>query len=71
MPNFSDIVKEVISPETEQMEEIEDINSIALFEKRKAYLLKSHQDAKKEATEGELFSSDNPTEIAHWLKNLR
>jgi hypothetical protein len=70
MPNFSDIVEEVISLETEQMEEIKDIISKALVEKRRVSFLKNHQDALQDAAEGALFSSDNPTEIADLLKNL-
>lgn len=70
MPNFSDIADEVISLETGQMEEIKDIISKVLVEKRRSSFLKDHQDALKDATEGKLFSSDNPAEIAHRLKNL-
>jgi hypothetical protein len=70
MPNFSDIVEEVISLETEQMEEIKDIISKALVEKKRASFLINHQDSLQDAIEGALFSSNNPTEIAQWLKNL-
>jgi hypothetical protein len=70
MPNFSDIVEEVISLETEQMEELKDIISKALIEKRRASFLTTHQEALKDAAEGALLSSNNTTEIAYWLKNL-
>ena len=70
MPNFSDIVEEVISLDTDQMEEIKDIISKVLVEKRRASFLKNHQEALKDAADGKLFSTSNPTEIAKWLERL-
>ena len=70
MPNFSDIVEEIIALEAEQMEEIKDIISKVLVERKRASFLKNHHDALKDAVDGNLFSSDNPTEIADRLKNL-
>ncbi|MCW3089172.1 MAG: hypothetical protein JWP81_241 [Ferruginibacter sp.] len=70
MANFSEIVEKVVSLETEQMEEIKDIISKVLVEKRRASFLKNHHEALKDAEEGKLFGSNNPTEIAQWLKSL-
>lgn len=70
MPDFSDIVETVVSLEPEQMEEIKDIISKALVEKRRVSFLKNYQDSIKDAAEGKLFGSDDPTEITNWLKNL-
>jgi hypothetical protein len=70
MPNFSDIVEEVTSLEAEQMEEIKDIISKVLVEKRRESFLKNHQEALQEAASGKLFSSDDPEATALFLKNL-
>lgn len=70
MPNFSDIVEEVTSLEAEQMEEIKDIISKVLIEKRRESFLKNHQEALQDAADGKLFDSDDPKEIALFLKNL-
>ena len=70
MPNFSDIVEEVTSLEAEQMEEIKDIISKVLIEKRRESFLKNHQEALQDAADGKLFHSDDPEEITLFLKNL-
>jgi hypothetical protein len=70
MPNFSDIVEEVTSLEAEQMEEIKDIISKVLIEKKRESFLKNHQEALLDAANGKLFNSSDPEEIALFLKNL-
>ena len=70
MPNFSEIVEEVISLEAEQMEEIKDIISKVLVEKKRESFLKNHEEALKDAAEGKLVSTDNPDVIAQFLKKL-
>lgn len=70
LPTFSDIIEEVVSLETEQIEEMKDILSKVLIERRRASFLKNHEETLKDAAEGKLFSSNNPGEIAQWLKNL-
>ena len=70
METFSDIMEKVISLDTEEIEEMRDVISKVLVERRRASFLKNHKDALKDAADGKLFSSDNPIEIAQWLKNL-
>ena len=70
MPTFSDVMEKVISLDTEEIEEMKDVITKVLVERRRLSFLKSHQDALKDAADGQLFSSDNPIEITQWLKNL-
>lgn len=68
MPRFVDIVEDVTSLNVEEMEEIRDIISKILVEKRREEFLKNHEEALKDAREGKLFSSNNIEEIRKWLE---
>jgi hypothetical protein len=69
MPRFADIVEDVTSLSTEEMEEIRRIINHILIERRKEHFLETYKQALKESKEGKLFSSDNFEEIAKWLNN--
>ncbi len=68
MPRFADIVEEVTSLKIEEMEEIRDIISKKLVEKRREEFLKNHMEALEDAREGKLFSSNNFEEIKKRLE---
>ncbi len=70
MQRFIDIVETVTSLSLEEMEEVQDIISKVLLEKRRSAFLKNHQKALQDAEAGTLFSSDSPNEITGWLKEL-
>ncbi len=68
MARFVDIVEQVTSLDVEEMQEIRDIISKVLVEKRREEILKNHFEALKDVEEGKLFSSDNPEEIKKRLQ---
>lgn len=67
MPKFADIVEEVTSLNMEEMQEIRDIISKILIEKRREEILKNHGEALKDAQEGKLKFYDNSSDLLNAL----
>jgi predicted transcriptional regulator len=69
MPTFADIVEEVTSLKVEEMEEIRNIISKILVEKKREKYLVQYKEALRDSKEGKLFSSNNIDEIGKWLND--
>ena len=69
MPTFADIVEKVTSLEMEEMEEIRNIISKTLVEKKRQLYFEQYQQALADSNEGKLFSSLNLEEISTWLNS--
>ena len=69
MPTFADIVEKVTSLEMEEMEEIRNIISKTLVEKKRQLYFEQYQQALDDSNEGKLFSSSNLEEISTWLNS--
>ncbi len=69
MPTFADIVEEVTSLKVEEMEEIKNIISKILVEKKREQYLVQYKEALRDSKEGKLFSSNNIDEIGKWLND--
>ncbi len=69
MPTFADIVEEVTSLKVEEMEEIRNIISKILVEKKREQYLVQYKEALRDSKEGKLFSSNNIDEIGKWLND--
>ena len=69
MPTFADIVEKVTSLEMEEMEEVRNIISKTLVEKKRQLYFEQYQQALANSNEGELFSSSNLEEISSWLNS--
>jgi ectoine hydroxylase-related dioxygenase (phytanoyl-CoA dioxygenase family) len=63
MPRFVDIVEDVTSLSVKEMEEIKNIIEKLLIEKKREEILKSIEEAKKEAKEGKLKFYDNSNDL--------
>jgi hypothetical protein len=69
MPRFADIVDEVTSLSTEELEEIRMIINRVLIEKKRESFVKAYQQSLQDSKDGKLFSSNNIEEIAKWLNS--
>jgi len=67
MPKFADIVENVTSLNTEEMEEIRNIISKILVEKRRDEILKARSESEQINKEGNLKFYDNSSDLVNAL----
>ncbi len=67
MARFADIVEEVTSLQIEEMEEIRNIISRTLIEKRREEFLKTKLESEQLYKEGKLKFYDNPSDLLNAL----
>ena len=67
MQTIADIVKRINALTLEEMEEIINIISKILVEKKRQLYFEQYQQALADSNEGKLFSSSNFEEISSWL----
>jgi len=69
MQTIADIVKRINALTLEEMEEIINIISKILVEKKRQLYFEQYQQALADSNEGKLFSSSNYEEISTWLNS--
>ena len=67
MPKFADIVEEVTSLNMEEMQEIRDIITKILAEKRREEFLKNKSESEQLYNEGKLKFYDNSSDLLNTL----
>ena len=67
MPTFSDIVDKATSLDIDEMQQLKEIISKVIIEKRREEILKNHEESKELYAAGKLKFYDNATELLNAL----